>query len=127
MLYQCSGVQARVAPAPWGPWSEPTELLGQADKPGCRLVMIPQGCGDRRDYWPTRHPNGQFVRGGFYAPYVLNRYTTDAGGNAEEPQSHDLLDGVHVESIRREHHAHDDRERSAQHTLINEGRCCHTF
>jgi Domain of unknown function (DUF4185) len=83
MLYQCSGVQARVAAAPWGPWSEPIELLGQADRPGCRLIMIPQGCGDRRDYWP-QHPNGQFVRGGFYAPYVLNRYTTDAGST---PQS----------------------------------------
>jgi hypothetical protein len=84
MLYQCSGVQARVAAAPWGPWSEPTELLGQGDNPGCRLVMIPQGCGNRRDYWPAKHPNGQFTRGGFYAPYVLNRYTTDAGSTAQK-------------------------------------------
>jgi Domain of unknown function (DUF4185) len=83
MLYQCSGVQARIAPAPWGPWSEPAELLGLADKPGCRLYMIPRGCGDRRNYWPTRHTNGEFTPGGFYAPYVINRYTTDAGSNSQ--------------------------------------------
>ena len=79
LLYQCAGaVEARVALAPWGPWSEPTELLGRADNLGCHLVMLPQGCGSRRDYWPAKHPNGQFTRGGLYAPYVLNRYTTDA-------------------------------------------------
>jgi hypothetical protein len=79
MLYQCpGGVWARVAPAPWGPWSLPTAILGPGDKLGCRLLMIPDGCGNRRDFWPAKHHNGKFEGGGTYAPYVLNRYTTAA-------------------------------------------------
>ncbi len=76
MLHQCARrVFARIAATPWGSWSTPTEILGV----GCRLVMLPQGCGNRRDYWPGKHGSGKFVPGGFYAPYVLDRYTT-AGG-----------------------------------------------
>ncbi len=79
MLYQCpGGVLARVAPAPWGPWSLPTSILGPDDKLGCRLLMSPQGCGNRRDFWPAKNHDGKFVGGGTYAPYVLNRYTTAA-------------------------------------------------
>ena len=79
LLYQCvGGVLARVAPAPWGPWSAPTPILGPADNLGCRLLMTPEGCGPRRDFWPTEHRNGKFVGGGLYAPYVLNRYTAPA-------------------------------------------------
>lgn len=75
------GVVARVARAPWGPWSEPTVLLGVEDHLDCRLVMTPDGCGARRDYWPGgRRTTGKFVAGGLYAPYVLNRYTTATGG-----------------------------------------------
>lgn len=40
--------------------------------------MSPEGCGNRRDFWPGKHDDGKFVRGGTYAPYVLNRYTTAA-------------------------------------------------
>jgi hypothetical protein len=82
MLYQCpgGGVLARVAPTPWGPWSLPTEILGDADHVGCRLVMTPEGCGKRRDFWPSKNVNGKLVAGGFYAPYVLNRYTSSAAG-----------------------------------------------
>jgi hypothetical protein len=84
MLYQCpGGVLARVAPAPWGPWSPPTSILGPDDKLGCRLLMTPEGCGNRRDFWPAKHHNGKFVGGGTYAPYVLNRYTT--GATSEGP------------------------------------------
>ena len=80
MLYQCrSRVWARIAPAPWGPWSTPTAIL-DADRLGCRLLMIPEGCGNRRDFWPNHHENGKFVSGGLYAPYVLDRYTHAAGG-----------------------------------------------
>jgi hypothetical protein len=79
MLYNCpGGIMARVAHAPWGPWSLPRRILGADDKLGCRLLMIPEGCGKRRDFWPTKHVNGMFVGGGTYAPYVLNRYTTAA-------------------------------------------------
>jgi len=79
MLYNCpGGILARVAPAPWGPWSQPSVILGPADKLACRMVMSPEGCGQRRDFWPTERHNGKFVAGGTYAPYVLNRYTTSA-------------------------------------------------
>jgi hypothetical protein len=82
MLHNCPrGIAARVAPAPWGPWSTPTEILGADDTVACRLVMTPDGCGNRRDFWPGRKTNGKFVAGGFYAPYVLNRYTSAAAGN----------------------------------------------
>jgi hypothetical protein len=74
-------VVARVARAPWGPWSEPTAILGAEDHLDCHLVMVPDGCGARRDYWPDWHrKTGKFLAGGLYAPYVLNRYTTAAGG-----------------------------------------------
>jgi hypothetical protein len=82
MLYNCPReISARIAPAPWGPWSTPTEILGPGDGVACRLVMTPEGCGNRRDFWPNKHTNGKFVAGGFYAPYVLNRYTGAAAGN----------------------------------------------
>jgi hypothetical protein len=79
MLHNCpQGISARIAPAPWGPWSAPTEILGAADGVACHLVMTPEGCGNRRDFWPNKHKNGKFVAGGLYAPYVLNRYTSAA-------------------------------------------------
>src|SRR5579863_6968216 len=38
MLYNCpGGIMARIAGAPWGPWSAPTVILGPADKLGCRM------------------------------------------------------------------------------------------
>ena len=88
MLFQCpGGVQARVATAPWGPWSEPAVILSMADNPECRLLMSPEGCGSRRNYWPNKNPGGPITPGGFYAPYVLNRYTTDAGGTSPGHQT----------------------------------------
>jgi hypothetical protein len=80
MLNQCEGrILARAAPAPWGPWSAPTVIL-DAERLGCRMVMVPAGCGNRRDFWPGKHANGKFVSGGLYAPYVLERYTEAAEG-----------------------------------------------
>jgi Domain of unknown function (DUF4185) len=75
------GIVARVAPAPWGPWSAAGRILGGDDDLGCRLVMTENGCGDRRDYWPGKRKNGKLVGGGLYAPFVLDRYTTAAGGD----------------------------------------------
>jgi hypothetical protein len=77
MLYACrgGGVVARVAPAPWGPWSAPSLILGANDNLGCRLLMIQKGCRNRRDFWPGRSRAGDVVAGGTYAPFVLNRYT----------------------------------------------------
>jgi hypothetical protein len=74
------GIVVRAARAPWGPWSEPTTILGHQERLGCRLVMTENGCGGRRDYWPGRRKDGKFVGGGLYAPYVLDRYTTATGG-----------------------------------------------
>jgi hypothetical protein len=76
------GMLVRVAHAPWGPWSDPTRILGGEDWLGCRMLMTPNGCGGRRDYWPSKHRNGKFEGGGLYAPYLLNRYTTAAGIDA---------------------------------------------
>lgn len=89
MLYQCAGagVQARIAPAPWGPWSAQSTLLSTADNPGCHLLMIHAGCPGKRDYWPSRHLHGKFEPGGFYAPYVLDRYTTAAGSDGHGRRS----------------------------------------
>ncbi len=70
------GILARVARAPWGPWSEPTHLLGGEAWLPCRLLMAPEGCGTRRDFWPGKRRDGAFVPGGLYAPYVLERYTS---------------------------------------------------
>ena len=88
MLYNCpGGIAARVAPAPWGPWSSPTNILGADDKLGCRLTMTAEGCGNRRDFWPAKHVNGRFVSGGTYAPFVLNRYTTAAAAEGTARRS----------------------------------------
>jgi hypothetical protein len=76
-LYNCpGGIEARVAPAPWGPWSPPTRILSGDDHVGCRLLMTEEGCGNLRDFWPKKQRDGKFVAGGLYAPYVLDRYTT---------------------------------------------------
>ncbi len=82
MLYACRGmgVFARIAAAPWGPWSAPTLILGAKDGLGCRLLMTPQGCGNRRNFQPGRPSVGAVVAGATYAPFVLNRYTTAAEG-----------------------------------------------
>jgi hypothetical protein len=68
----------------WGPWSIPSELLSKDEDVGCRLVMIPTGCGNRRDFWPGSQKSDKLVTGSFYAPFVLNRYTTPAAGNGQD-------------------------------------------
>jgi hypothetical protein len=83
MLYNCKGsgtpsIEARTAPAPWGPWSEPTLLLSHAEDRACSLWMAPDGCPNRRSFFP-KQPNGKFLSG-LYAPFVLNRYTRPADG-----------------------------------------------
>jgi hypothetical protein len=88
MLYNCRGeIVARIASAPWGPWSAPTTILSVGPDVDCRLVMTAEGCGNRRDYWPTMHKNGKFEVGSFYAPYVLNRYTTVGISDNGNPKS----------------------------------------
>lgn len=94
MLYNCKGsgtpgIEVRTAPAPWGPWSEPTLLLSHADDYACRLWMAPDGCGKRRSFFP-RQPNGKFLSG-LYAPFVLNRYTRPADGPSRRTTIYWLL------------------------------------
>ena len=88
MLYGCAPrIEARIASAPWGPWSAPTELLGKDEDVGCRLIMIAAGCGNRQDFWPSRQKNGNLQPGAFYAPFVLNRYTTAAAAGSGASRS----------------------------------------
>jgi len=81
MMYD--GVAMRVARAPWGPWSAPATVLGAEALEGCKLVMAPHGCPGHRDYWPALRRGDDFEQGHFYAPFVLNRYTSPG----EEPNS----------------------------------------
>jgi len=74
-LLMYAGVALRAAHAPWGPWSLPATILGPEDHLACWITMAPHGCGNRRDYWPQRHPDGHLTVGGLYAPFILNRYT----------------------------------------------------
>jgi Domain of unknown function (DUF4185) len=71
MLYNCaSTIEARSAPQPWGPWSLPFVLLNAVQDPNvvCTLIQNESktGCSGK----PA--PVGA---GGFYAPFVLNRFT----------------------------------------------------
>ena len=81
------GMLVRVARAPWGPWSDATRILGGENWLGCHLLMTPNGCGNRRDYWPNNHQSGKFVAGGLYAPYVLNRFTRETSVDADRNRS----------------------------------------
>ncbi len=89
MLYGCAGqgMLARMAPAPWGPWSSPVVLLNNGPAVQCQLVMSASGCGSRRDYWPSKEQNGKFEPGAFYAPFVLSRYTTSGTAPAGTRQA----------------------------------------
>ena len=96
LLYNCgAGIEARTAPAPWGPWSAPIVLLSPTHDPGAYCTLIQQlgGCTGLRNYWdcplPAGNPNcpaGTPWPGFFYAPFVMNRFTEDAtptGGNKQ--------------------------------------------
>lgn len=85
LLYNCSTkdfgdvIMARVAVAPWGPWSRASILLDPYhDNGACQLFWkVPgkgNGCDDRVDEWPGPGDKGK-INGGFYAPFVMERYT----------------------------------------------------
>ena len=78
----CHVVIARVAAAPWGPWSRASILLDPNRDPSiwCHLFwQVPgkgNGCDDRhKDDWIGTDKAGK-ENGAFYAPYVMERYTT---------------------------------------------------
>ena len=84
MLYNCgppktAQILARVAAAPWGPWTRPTLLLDPVfDNRACQLLwQAPghgNGCDARVDEWPGKEAGT--IDGGLYAPFVMERYTT---------------------------------------------------
>jgi hypothetical protein len=76
MLYNCGGpIVARVAHAPWGPWSPATEIVSPGrDGAPCRVLMTQDGCGPQERY----HDQSRPTPGGFYAPFVMERYTTSS-------------------------------------------------
>jgi len=80
MLYNCDnpgGVIARVADAPWGPWSGPAVLFDAAADAGtCYFMRGDPDCGPASDPFT---PNGK--PGGVYAPYVIPRYTRGGAQN----------------------------------------------
>jgi hypothetical protein len=84
LLYNCKGfgIEARYAPAPWGPWSDPIVLLSPAHDPGvaCTLIMSVKGCPGLTDYWPNAAKNkeGEYTPGGPYAPFIISRLTQNA-------------------------------------------------
>jgi hypothetical protein len=82
LLYNCGpGIEARYAPAPWGPWSDPIVLLNPTLDMSfyCTLFMSPFGCTGQTDYW------GDGRAGGPYAPFVLNRFTQDTSRSCFRP------------------------------------------
>lgn len=81
LVYVCGPyhVEARTAPHPWGPWSEPTNLLRYTDpNVTCNLIMplSGAGCSGLASYWANPQP-GIVQPGFFYAPFVMARYTED--------------------------------------------------
>jgi hypothetical protein len=74
-------VVARVAAAPWGPWSDASILLDpNRDNPWCHLLWrVPSRgrCDDLHiDDWSQDPDKAGKENGDFYAPYVMERYTT---------------------------------------------------
>ena len=79
MLYNCGAtVQARLARAPWGPWSGPTEIFRpDVDNAWCRYMHAEKSfsCTDHlADADDPIERNGT-ENGDPYAPYVLFRFT----------------------------------------------------
>jgi len=86
MLYNCHGaVRARFALAPWGPWSEPTEIF-QPGKDGafCRYMhAVRETCTDTIGGDNVDTSTGNDAAGDPYAPYVLTRFTRPTPEGAE--------------------------------------------
>lgn len=90
MLYNCirpRGVLFRVAPEPWGPWSEPRVLFDpRADQGYCVFIHdarprshCPPGSPNPRDSLISRGHGGADAYGGEYGPYVIDAFTRGDG------------------------------------------------
>jgi hypothetical protein len=92
LLYNCNTggerqIEARYAPAPWGPWSDPIVLLSPTHDPGivCTLIMSPSGCPGPpalANMQPLKDGKYQY---GLYAPFVMSRFTQDATSRLAPP------------------------------------------
>ena len=87
LLYNCNlsetsqVVLARVAPAPWGPWSGASVMLNpHRDDSWCHLLWKApgkgNGCDTREDEWGGSPETAGKLDGAFYAPFVMERYST---------------------------------------------------
>jgi Domain of unknown function (DUF4185) len=78
MLYNCGGaVRARLARAPWGPWSDPIDIFRpDIDNARCRYMHAENypWCTDHLDGDNSVQTGGR-DNGDPYAPYVLSRFT----------------------------------------------------
>jgi hypothetical protein len=84
MLYNCNNtVRARFALAPWGPWSEPTDIFEpRRDGALCRYMhAFDETCIDTIGV--DNPDSGHDVPGLPYAPYVLSRFTRPTPEGAE--------------------------------------------
>ena len=81
MLYACGPwtVEARLAPQPWGPWSQPMVLVDAVQSPGIVCTLFQNAANNCPGVQPTAKTGSGFL----YAPSVLNRYTQVA--NVKEP------------------------------------------
>jgi hypothetical protein len=88
LLYNCElpglgTVRARIARAPWGPWSAPTEIFrADIDNAWCRYMHAESytPCTDHLD--GDNGPDGR-APGAPYAPFVLSRFTRATPHGAE--------------------------------------------
>jgi len=87
MLYNCAlggpgTIRARLAKAPWGPWSEPAEIFRpDTDSAWCRYMHADANysiCSDQ-----AGGENGADHRGDPYAPFILSRFTRATAQGAE--------------------------------------------
>jgi hypothetical protein len=71
------GVALRHAPAPWGPWSEPEKIFDAARDGALRGYIHVPGEPDDGLVGPviSKKDEAKNIRGGAYAPYVVERFT----------------------------------------------------
>jgi hypothetical protein len=78
MLYNAAdprGINLRVAPAPWGPWSPPTVAFDPwCDSGYAHFIHANWRDNGRAD--SVHDPNREYEWGGEYGPYLIPRFTT---------------------------------------------------
>jgi hypothetical protein len=81
---QPRGILASYSPQPWGPWSEPVVLYKPEREPGYGVfIHDPNQAKDDGLAGPYIGDDGkaQAAYGGFYAPYIIERFTRVSGDN----------------------------------------------